>query len=162
MSLTYSVSIPQLVPLQQAFINAPERTKQELTVATNRSLLAYQATAKDLAPIDQGILKGSIQLSAAQWSGNTITGSVGTNNEYSLFQEQGTGIYGPHHAPIVPKSKPTLVWYSNGAWHFAKSVKGSKPRWYMKGSLEQNQSNTERNYQAALDAVANSFAGAAA
>jgi hypothetical protein len=161
MSLSYSVSIPQLPDLQKAFQRAPEATKSAITTAINKSLVGYQATAKQLAPFDKGALRGSIQISPASWSGNTGKGSVGTNLNYAVYQETGTGIYGPRHTPITPKTKPVLSWYSGGKWHFAKSVKGSRPRWYMKGSVEQNQSKTEGYFQQALDQVAQQLARSA-
>lgn len=161
MSLTYSVTIPQLPALQKAFQAAPEAAKTAITTAINKSLIGYQATARQLAPIDKGGLRASIQVTPASWSGNSAKGSVGTNLNYAIFQEQGTGVYGPYHTPIVPKTKKALAWYSGGKWHFAKSVKGSRPRWYMKGSVEQNQSRTEGYFQAALDQVTQQLVRAA-
>ena len=52
MALTYTVAVPQLPALPAAFAKAPELTKQAVTTAINRSLVGYQATAKQLAPID--------------------------------------------------------------------------------------------------------------
>jgi len=158
MAITYSVSIPNLPSLQAAFTKASELTRQAVTTAINKSLVGYQATAKQLAPIDQGILRGSIQIQPAVWTGNNATGSVGTTTKYAVFQEIGTGIYGPRHTPITPKTKPVLAWFSGGAWHFAKSVKGSKPHWYMRGSVEANQSKTEGYFAQALDDVATQIA----
>lgn len=162
MSLTYSVEIPQLAALAAAFANAPQQLKPALTVAVNRSLMGYQATAKQLAPIDKGVLRGSIQIQAASWSGDTVTGSVGTGPmDYALYMEQGTGIYGPTGAPITPKNKKVLAWFADGQWRYAKSVKGVKPHWYMRGSVEQNQAKTEGYFQDALDQVAGQIASGA-
>jgi hypothetical protein len=160
--MTYAIDIPQLAALQTAFAQAPELVKQQTTIAANKALVGYQSTAKQLAPIDKGTLRGSIQISPFSWSGNSGSGSVGTGLlNYALFMEQGTGIYGPNHTPIVPTTKKALAWYANGAWHFAKSVKGSKPRWYMRGSVEQNQTKTDGYFQEALDQVASQLAGGA-
>lgn len=161
MGLSYSVTIPQLPALQRAYQEAPEVTKREVTVALNKSLVAYQATAKMLAPIDSGVLRGSILLQPAQWSGSSVQGSVGTNTQYAEAQEAGTGIYGPKKRPITPKTKTMLAWYAGGKWHFAKQVKGSRPRWYMRGSVERNQRGTEQRFAQALENVANHLGRAA-
>lgn len=158
--MTYTVAIPQLSALQVTFAKAPELTKQAITTAMNKSLVGYQTTAKQLAPIDQGILRGSIQQLPIAWSGNSATGVVSTGElKYAVWQEVGTGIYGPAHTPITPKTKKTLAWFSGGQWHFAKSVRGAKPHWFMKGSVVANQSRTEGYFAQALDQVANQIAG---
>lgn len=161
MAITYTVTIPQLPALQQAFAKAPELTRKEVVTAINKSLMAYQTTAKQLAPIDRGTLRSSLLIDSAKWSGNTAKGSMGTDLKYAEWQERGTGIYGPYHTPIRPKTKPVLAWYSGGKWHFAKSVRGSKPRWFMKGSVERNQAGTEARFAEALEHVANQIARAA-
>jgi len=122
--------------------------------------VAYEGTARQLAPVNSGYLRGSIQITPFTWTGNNGQGSVGpSRTKYAAWMEEGTGIYGPAHTPIVPKTKPMLAWYAGGKWHFAKSVRGSKPRWYMKDSLEANQGRTEANFQMALDSVAAEIAG---
>lgn len=156
--MTYTVTIPQLGDLQDAFARMPGLTKTEVTKAVNRSLVSYQGTAKQLAPIDTGLLRSMILIEPARWTGNTVRGAVNSGAPYALEQEVGTGIYGPRKTPIRPRSKPVLSWYSGGKWHFAKEVRGSRPRWYMRGSFEQNQSNTEANFQLALDNVTQALA----
>jgi hypothetical protein len=151
--IVYKVDIPQLPALQKAFAQAPALTRQAVATALNKSLTGYQATAKQLAPIDTGDLRSRIALYPGSWSGNTIRGSVAAEAPHSIWQEAGTGIYGPRHTPITPKTKSTLAWFSGGQWHFAKSVKGSKPRWFMRGSVEQNQTRTDQHFQRALDDV---------
>lgn len=158
MSLTYSVQIKNLPQLQAAFAKAPAETKQAVTTAMNKSLTGYQATAKQLAPIDKGQLRAGILIEPVSWVGTTAKGVVAATAGHSLWQEQGTGIYGPHHTPIRPKTKPMLAWYSGGQWHFAKSVRGSKPKWFMKGSVEQNQSKTDRYFADAIDRVVDEIA----
>lgn len=159
MPITYSVSIPQLPQLQAAFRQAPETTARSVTAAINRSLVGYQATAKQLAPVDSGRLRSSIQIRPATRRGNTIEGSVGTATQYAEYMERGTGIYGPSGQPIRPRRAKMLVWRSNGQWHFAKEVRGVRPRWYMRGSLQQNQGRTIGYFQQALDEVTASLAG---
>ncbi len=159
MAVSYSVSIPQLGALQQAFARAPEITARAVMTATNQSLVGYQATARQLAPVDTGLLRRSIQLRPAQRRGNVIEGSVTTGPlKYAEYQERGTGLYGPYRTPIRPKKAKVLRFQAGGRTVFARQVRGSRPRWFFRGSVEQNQGRTERNFQAALDDVARQLA----
>jgi hypothetical protein len=160
--LTYHIQVQGLSELNQSFQRAPELTQARVTVAMNKSLVRLQATAKSLAPVDQGILRGSLLISPTIWNGSTATGSVGTNLAYSIYQEQGTGIYGPHGTPIRPKTKKVMAWNKNGTWHFAREVKGVRPKWYMRTSAEQNQSVINGYFNTAMDEVARALAGGAA
>lgn len=56
---------------------------------------------------------------------------------YSLFPEEGTGIYGPKGGRIYPKTAKVLVFRPRGSSQlvFAKSVKGQKAQHYMEKSL---------------------------
>ena len=75
---------------------------------------------------DTGRLRNSI---AVLKDGNKWL--VGTNLEYAIYLEIGTGIHGPKKRPIRPKKAQALHWYDRvlGKEMFAKSVKGIKPRW---------------------------------
>lgn len=157
--MRYEVTIPQLPALQAAFSKAPEITARAVAGAVNRSLVGYQATAKQLAPVDSGRLRSSIQLRPAHRTGNRIEGSVGTNLKYAPFQEAGTGIYGPRRQPIRPKAAKALRFKVGGKWVFAREVRGSKPRWYFRGSLEQNRRRTEGYFDQALSEIAQQLAG---
>lgn len=68
---------------------------------------------------------------------------VNAEASYAAYVEKGTGIYGPKHRPIVPKTKKVLAWRTGSVtlsgrsrvkggqetagWAFARSVKGRKP-----------------------------------
>ncbi len=157
--MTYSVSIPQLPALQKAFAQAPQLVAKEVTNAGNRALVRYQATAKQKSPVAKGTLRGSIQIQPMTRRGNTIEGSVGTSLGYAIWQEQGTGIYGPANRPIRPRNGKMMVFTVGGKKVFARSVKGTKPKWYMRGSLEQNAGATAKDFDQALSTVANSLGG---
>ncbi len=159
MAIRYIVEIPQLSQLQDAFKRAPEVTARETSAAINKSLVGYQGTAKELAPVNTGRLRSSILVSPARRSGNRIEGSVGTNVRYAAWQEAGTGIYGPRRQEITPKRAKVLSFRSGGRQVFARSVRGSKPRWYFRGALRRNQSRTEGYFETAVENVARHLAG---
>ncbi len=159
MAISYSVSIPQLPALQEAFKRAPEITATAVVGAVNRSLVGYQATAKQLAPVSSGRLRSSILIRPATRTGSRIEGSVGTNVRYATWQEAGTGIYGPRRAPIRPRSAKMLRFGSGNRTVFARQVRGSRPRWYFRGSVERNQRATEGYFEEALQDVTRHLAG---
>lgn len=67
-----------------------------------------EAMAKTLCPVDQGRLKGSIHTRLVRLGGPLIC-EVGTDVEYAIFVHEGTGLYGPRHALIYPRSAKVLV-----------------------------------------------------
>lgn len=68
---------------------------------------------------------------------------VNAEASYAAYVEKGTGIYGPKHRPIVPRTKKVLAWRTGAVtlsgrsrvkdgveqagWAFARSVKGRRP-----------------------------------
>jgi len=165
--ITYNVAVKGLTELQKQFARAPQLTMSRLKPAMDKSLTRLQATAKELAPVDTNRLRGSIiikpmTISADRLEGRvTAGGNAGTNVSYAEWQERGTGVYGPYHRPIRPKTKQVLAWKNGGTWHFAKEVKGVRPRWYMKGSLDRNKSVIDGYFATAATEVALELGGGA-
>lgn len=156
--MTYTIEIPQLEDLQKAFERAPKTVTREVVRAGNRALVRYQATARQGAPVDKGQLRSSIMVSPMYDWGDRIEGAVGTGVRHAIYQEQGTGIYGPAKRPIRPTTKPVLAWQKNGQWHFAKQVKGVRPKWFMKTSVEKNKEATINDFDRALNNVTKQLA----
>lgn len=64
---------------------------------------------------------------------------VGSDHELALWLENGTGVYGPHHSPIVPTSSTVLVFPSRRGgkgFVFAKSVRGQKAKPFLEPALQ--------------------------
>lgn len=57
---------------------------------------------------------------------------------YAVFQEEGTGIYGPKKQPIRPKTAKLLSWVDpdTGERFFAKEVRGVPPKRFMHRAIE--------------------------
>jgi hypothetical protein len=155
--IEYQATINGLDQLQRQLAQAPGLVLSEVVKATNVSLANYHRTARELAPIDKGPLRNSITLYPAKAEGTKVTGAVGTNMKYAAAQEGGSGIYGPTGRPIRPKRARVLAWKQGNQTHFATSVKGVKGRFYMKGSLERNQPNTDKAFKQAADNVADAI-----
>jgi hypothetical protein len=61
---------------------------------------------------------------------------VGSALPHARFVHDGTGIYGPHHQLIEPKTAKVLAWKGNmGEFVFAKHVKGMPPNPFLKDAL---------------------------
>jgi hypothetical protein len=65
-------------------------------------------------------------------NGGAVNGELYNQVKHALFQEEGTGLWGPKRSryPIVPRRKKCLSWVSNGQRFFARRVMhpGVKPR----------------------------------
>jgi hypothetical protein len=100
--------------------------------------------------IDTGHLRSSLTHELFFLGGNIGT-RVGTNVHYSMYVHEGTGIYGPKHMPIRPKTKNILAWKSAvygakkgkyAGWAFATSVKGMVPNRYLTNALTRTRSGS--------------------
>jgi hypothetical protein len=67
-------------------------------------------------------------------SGTVVASKIIVGVEYGIYQDQGTGIYGPEGHPIEPRSAKVLRFDSAVLGIvFARSVRGSEPtRWWTK------------------------------
>lgn len=98
--------------------------------------------AKRNCPVDEGTLRASIQ-GVVVAGGNQVIGRVGTGILYGLYQERGTGIYGPYGRRIYPVRRRFLKFEvkhgkkAKGSRPivFAKSVRGVKPTEFLISAL---------------------------
>jgi len=92
--------------------------------------------AKKYAPVNTGRLRASINARLVSYGGG-IAVLVGTNVNYAMYQHEGTGIYGPHGTPIVPRNAKFLRFVPKGGstYVFARSVKGSPPTFFLRRAL---------------------------
>lgn len=93
--------------------------------------------AKRRCPVDTGRLRSSIHTEESNTSSGAPLVRVGTNVEYAIYIHDGTGVLGPRGVPITPVSSSVLVWTDKkGNTVFAKSVRGMKPRPFLKNALD--------------------------
>lgn len=64
-------------------------------------------------------------------SKSSLTIALQSRVPHATYHEFGTGIYGPKHHRIYPVRAKCLRWVNpdTGQVHFARSVRGVKPRW---------------------------------
>lgn len=119
--------------------------------ATNRAGNTVKNKARQLAPVDQGGLRGSIALEMRNEDGPVAY--VGSNLPYAIYVHEGTGIHAKKNPrPIVPVRAKALRWasknnsgsgrrrYSGGrtaGYTFSKSSKGSPGRPFLLNALRQ-------------------------
>jgi len=116
-------------------INGTAIRKAGRTMIDYATLLAM-ATAKEEAPVDKNTLRGSITRNIL----SDFEGKIGTDVKYAKYQEYGTGIYGPYKRPIKPTRGRFLVFKNKaGKTIFAKEVRGTQPKQFMKKGLQKVQ-----------------------
>lgn len=90
-----------------------------------------------------GLLRATIFSDLVTVNGD-LRQRIGSRRHNARWVHDGTGIYGPRHARIVPKTASSLAWRSTvygakygkyAGWAFAKSVKGMKPNPFLKNAL---------------------------
>jgi phage gpG-like protein len=144
--------------LADAFRRAPQITTKALSGAIGRTAFRVEAQAKQKAPIDKGILRGSITTPGPVATLGNVEASVGTNIKYARYHEEGTGIYGPKKQPIRPKNGKVLAWKSGGRWHYARQVRGVKPKWYFRQARDEARPYYTEQLRAALTEIVNQLA----
>jgi hypothetical protein len=70
---------------------------------------------RKLTPRRTGHAQRSITASRPKASGKTISCSVGSNVPYVRYLNDGTGLYGPFHRKITPKTKQALAFVASSA-----------------------------------------------
>lgn len=56
---------------------------------------------------------------------------------YAKWVHDGTGIYGPHGTPIVPRKAPFMRFQIDGKWFAKAEVQGQQPQPYLKEAVEE-------------------------
>lgn len=106
-----------------------------------RQMMTYgrrvESRGKAYCPVDTGRLRASIR-TAHEVTADGVVVTVGTNVKYSSYVHNGTGIYGPEHRPITPKTASVLRFKPKGSPKFvyAQSVKGMRARPFLKRALD--------------------------
>lgn len=98
--------------------------------------LRVEATAKQLVPVDTGRLRSSITTELVTDRGELAV-QIGPHVDYARFVHDGTGIYGPRHAPIVAHAGRVMVFTPRGASGpvFTLSSRGTPAHHFMTEAL---------------------------
>lgn len=92
------------------------------SVAIDRGCQIIENKAKELCPVDDGVLRASITHKVQESSVGTITGTVGTGVEYAPYVHQGTGLFAVNGDG---RKEPWV--YKDAKGQFHKTI-GQKPQ----------------------------------
>lgn len=84
--------------------------------------------------INSGKLRSSIHVSLAVRRGEPVV-LVGTGVSYARYVHEGTGLYGPHRARIVPTHRKALAFRSGGKKIVVRSVRGMPGNAFLRDAL---------------------------
>jgi hypothetical protein len=121
---------------------AKDLLKRGKRVETRAKLNLSGATGSGPRRIDTGKLRASIGVELIVGF-KSMAVRVGTNVYYARWVHDGTGLYGPHHMLILPKTAKVLRFKSRIAsgkgkkrgWVYAKSVKGMRSNPFLAKAL---------------------------
>jgi HK97 gp10 family phage protein len=103
-----------------------------------RGLRVESAAKKNLQSspkrVNTGRLRSSIKAKLITVNGHPAV-TVGTDVKYARFVHDGTGLYGPYHTRIYPKTKKALRWKGKSGFVFAKSTAGMRPNPFLRNAL---------------------------
>ena len=80
------IDLRNIANLEKALKEMPGLVKEELGKAVEELVLIVEAKAKELCPVDTGLLRSSITPVIASWA----EAYVGTNTQYAPYVEFGT------------------------------------------------------------------------
>lgn len=115
----------------QALIDGP--IKRDL----DRRARRVRRVARALVPRATGELERSIDYEIFGRRGNWVA-RVGSDLDYALFVNSGTGVHGPLGRPIVPRNGQLMVWEVPGQARDARArqVEGQPARQFLELALE--------------------------
>lgn len=141
MQLTVTIANDEIL---KKLANAGEVVDQASQAFLKKSQLIALTEAKILAPKDKTTLAKSLTGDDPKKDGSGWWAAIGSNVLYALWQEEGTGIYGKRNAPITPKRAKMLRFETKaGKIVFARSVRGTKPKEFLKKGVEKLQNNID-------------------
>jgi len=94
------IDLRGIANLEKALKEMPGLVKEELGKAVEELVLIVEAKAKELCPVDTGLLRSSITPVIASWA----EAYVGTNTEYAPYVEFGT-----KKTPAQPFLEPAFL-----------------------------------------------------
>lgn len=103
--------------------NLVERTTNAVHIAVLRE-----------APVMTGAMIATLNKDIRVAPGRSVRGIVESDDEAALWVQQGTGLFGPQHRPIVPRRSRVLRWPDRrrgSGFVYAKSVAGQEPNPFM-------------------------------
>lgn len=103
-----------------------EQRLQDLALAKADQIAdAFVSAARGRCSRRTGALADSIQSLGAESTGTGASCFITVGEDYGVYQDQGTGVYGPEGAPIEGHPLLAFDWPAAGGKVIVHSVKGS-------------------------------------
>lgn len=118
-------------------LSNPIVAKEALRQGLKLGGIQVQSTAKQLCPVDTGQLRNSITVESLPDNDGIVSVRIGTNVEYGLYVEFGTGQQGDPSVPHTTKEK----WTYKGADGKFYTTTGQPPQPYLYPALVANTDN---------------------
>lgn len=139
----------------QALGIASAEVQKVFKEAAMATAVAIRQTAQERVPKRTFVLMDSIIAEAIPDGAQTTVMEL-----YGTYVEFGTGLFGPKHQRITPKSGSVMAWRaSNGEMVFARSTKGMKAQPFWNKSVDDNMVTLEKSLSLGLQTVMATLAG---
>lgn len=138
MPLFFRISPSNIDNRLQALLMAPDGIVTEDTRRRARNVSAKaRQLARERSVDTTGALPGSIRYEVRSSFGFSVVARVGSDLKHALWVEQGTGIFGPHHTPIIPTQAKFLRFKPHGSESIilARSVRGQPGKHFLRDAL---------------------------
>lgn len=129
--MAYTIRVDGLNELRSAFKKAPLVVGGQLEKGVKESGAVILEREKREAPVSQGNLRRSIEMSY-----RPIQVSIYPKSGYAYFVHFGTGLFGERRAMITPKKAKVLAFRVGGKMVFAKAVRGQKANPFVERTAE--------------------------
>jgi hypothetical protein len=148
-SYTVSKNLDLTVLMKSQINKIQKNIHTKMREKINEAMEYTRSKIAEYAPNDTGDMRNkilSIPLHITKERGfDLITGRdgifrvtlslAGRKFQKILWVNNGTGIYGPHGTPIVPKRSEFLIFNIGSRWFKMRSVKGQKPQRFIEKGI---------------------------
>jgi HK97 gp10 family phage protein len=146
----FQILIPDIQGFLDDVVAAGGNAQALADAALTNSVREIQREARALAPHQTGSLQRSI-LTETTWPEASVT----VEEKYGIYVEEGTGLYGPNHSRIYPKTARALHWGNV----FARSTKGMKAQPFFEPAIVSSTPYVEAQFDQVVDRLLTELAG---
>lgn len=101
---------------------------------------AFVEQLRSNMPYRSGDMQRSVEVESVEEGDSNVVVRVVVHSEYAVYQNYGTGIYGPDGVPIYPRTPGGVLvfdWPAAGGVVFLRHVAGTEPQHFWERTLDQ-------------------------
>lgn len=141
MASRVSVSVDGIALIEKHLSQLDDKTLRKTIRGVGKAAAHVQGVAKSLAPVDTGLLRGSIHTKISEATTSRVTADVYTNTEYAPYVEFGTGTAG----------SASGYHYGNMSLSYSGKVKGHAARPFLGRAIYQERANVKAIFQKEME-----------